>query len=91
MDLITILVAVLILLALGIIAMLYRMQQGNSAGPQDSQSMVLLQNQLAELTRAMDSKLGEGTKTMSEFMMTQTDQGRALMATISKQVVHVLS
>ncbi len=48
--------------------------------------MVLLQNQLAELTRAMDSKLGEGTKTMSEFMMTQTDQGRALMATISKQV-----
>jgi DNA recombination protein RmuC len=87
MDLITILVAVLILLALGIIAMLYRLQQGSStATPQDSQSMVLLQNQLAELTRAMDSKLGEGTKTMSEFMMTQTDQGRALMATISKQV-----
>lgn len=85
MDLITILVAVLILLALGIIAMLYRMQKGSGA-PQDSQSMVLLQNQLAELTRAMDSKLGEGTKTMSEFMMTQTDQGRTLMATISKQV-----
>lgn len=85
MDLITVLVAVLILLALGIIAMLWRLQQGSQA-PQDSQSMVLLQNQLAELTRAMDSKLGEGTKTMSEFMMTQTDQGRALMATISKQV-----
>lgn len=85
MDLTTILVAVLILLALGIIAMLWRLQQGSGA-PQDSQSMVLLQNQLAELTRAMDSKLGEGTKTMSEFMMTQTDQGRTLMATISKQV-----
>lgn len=85
MNLLIILVAVLILLALGIIAMLYRMQKG-SATPQDSQSMVLLQNQLAELTRAMDSKLGEGTKTMSEFMLTQTDQGRTLMATISKQV-----
>ena len=86
MNLLIILVAVLILLALGIIAMLYRLQQGSAAGPQDSQSMILLQNQLAELTRAMDSKLGEGTKTMSEFMMTQTDQGRILMATISKQV-----
>ncbi len=85
MNLLIILIAVLILLALGIIAMLYRMQKG-SATPQDSQSMVLLQNQLAELTRAMDSKLGEGTKTMSEFMLTQTDQGRTLMATISKQV-----
>ncbi len=84
MNLLIILVAVLILLALGIIAMLYRLQR--SAAPQDSQSLVLLQNQLAELTRAMDSKLGEGTKVMSEFMMTQTDQGRALMATITKQV-----
>lgn len=86
MDLLTILVAVLILLALGIIAMLYRMQQGSAQAPQDSQSMILMQNQLAELARAMDSKLGEGQKTMSEFMMTQTDQGRALMATITKQV-----
>lgn len=87
MDTLTILVAILILLALGIIAMLYRLQKGaTTQAPQDSQSMVLLQNQLAELTRAMDSKLGEGTKTMSEFMMTQTDQGRTLMATISKQV-----
>lgn len=85
MNLLIVLVAVLILLALGIIAMLYRLQKGGQA-PQDSQSLVLLQNQLAELTRAMDSKLGEGTKTMSEFMMTQTDQGRALMATITKQV-----
>lgn len=85
MDLLTILVAVLILLALGIIALLVRMQKAAQV-PQDPQSLILLQNQLAELTRAMDSKLGEGTKTMSEFMMTQTDQGRTLMATISKQV-----
>lgn len=85
MNLLIVLVGVLIFLALGIIALLMRMQKAAQT-PQDSQSMVLLQNQLAELTRAMDSKLGEGTKTMSEFMMTQTDQGRTLMATISKQV-----
>ncbi len=86
MDLLTILVAVLIFLALGIIAMLYRLQQGQGGAPQDTQSMMLLQNQLAELTRAMDTKLGEGTKTMSEFMLSQSDQARVLMSTISKQV-----
>ena len=47
---------------------------------------MLLQSQLQDLTRAMDSKLGEGTKTMSEFMITQSDQGQRLIATISKQV-----
>lgn len=52
----------------------------------DTQSMLLLQNQLSELTRAMDAKLGEGTKTMSEFMSNQTSQGHQLMSTITKQV-----
>lgn len=46
----------------------------------------MLQQQLHELTRAMDSKLGEGTRTMSDFMSSQSDQARALMSTISKQV-----
>ncbi|HEV7449279.1 MAG TPA: hypothetical protein VGP13_01940, partial [Candidatus Paceibacterota bacterium] len=86
MDILTALVGVLILLALGIIAMLYRMQKGSSEAPQDTQSMMLLQNQLAELTRAMDSKLGEGNKTMTEFMTGQQGQARELMSTISKQV-----
>ena len=52
----------------------------------DTPGMLLLQNQLAELTRAMDNKLGEGTKTMSDFMSSQSDQARTLMSTISKQV-----
>ncbi len=85
MDLLTTLVAVLILLALGIIALLIRLQKG-SAAPQDSQSLILLQNQLAELTRSMDGKLSEGNKTMSEFMTGQQGQARELMSTITKQV-----
>ncbi len=84
MDPISIVIVVLLAAVLGF--QIYAHVSKKEAAPQDSQSMVLLQNQLAELTRAMDSKLGEGTKTMSEFMLTQTDQGRTLMATISKQV-----
>lgn len=86
MDLLTILIAVLVVLALGIIAMLYRLTQNQRTDAPASDSMLLLQNQLAELTRQMDSKLGENTRSMSHFMSTQSDQGQRLMSTITKQV-----
>lgn len=54
--------------------------------PEEPQSMLLLQNQMQELARAMDAKLGEGNKTMTHFMSSQTEQGRALMTAITKQV-----
>ncbi|MBV9159586.1 MAG: DNA recombination protein RmuC [Candidatus Kaiserbacteria bacterium] len=53
---------------------------------EEGQSMLLLQQQMQDLSRAMDSKLGEGNRSMSEFMRSQTEQGRALMSTITKQV-----
>ncbi len=61
-------------------------RMGRPEERKDDASMLLLQQQLQELTRAMDSKLGEGTRTMSEFMLSQSDQGQRLMSTISKQV-----
>ena len=81
------LVILLIILVAGNVATIYLLwKRGQAQAPSDSQGMILLQNQLQELTRAMDNKLGEGTKTMSAFMTTQSDQGRALMSTITKQV-----
>lgn len=53
---------------------------------QDSQSFLLLQNQLEALSRAMDVKLGEGTKTMFEGMRAQSDQSQRLITAITKQV-----
>lgn len=79
------LIIVLLAAVLGFQVFLFLRSQKKDTGG-DTQSMLLLQNQLAELTRAMDSKLGEGTKTMSEFMSSQSDQARVLMSTISKQV-----
>lgn len=80
-------IAILVLLIanLGLVAYLLIRKQSVQI-EQDTQGLVLLQGQLQELTRAMDSKLGEGTKTMSEFMSSQSDQGRVLMTTITKQV-----
>lgn len=88
MDLLTVLLIVLAVLMLGTLGMvfvLWRKLQESSA-PQDTQGMMLLQNQLAELTRSMDSKLGEGTKTMAEFMTSQSSEARNLLSTINKQM-----
>ncbi len=85
MDPLVILLIVLVLGNVATIYLLYKRGQ-DAAAPQDTQGLMLLQNQLAELTRAMDSKLGEGTKSMSEFMVSQSDQAQRLMSTISKQV-----
>lgn len=81
------LAVLLIVLVLGNVATIYLLfKRGQEQGGQDTQGLMLLQNQLAELTRAMDTKLGEGTKNMSEFMTSQSDQAQRLMSTISKQV-----
>ncbi len=47
---------------------------------------MLLQNQLQDLSRAMEIKLGEGTSRMFEGMRTQSEQAERLMSTISKQM-----
>jgi DNA recombination protein RmuC len=75
-------------LLLGVLGMLYVLwrRQTEPKEMEDTQGMLLLQNQLAELSRAMDTRLGEGTNRMSEFMVSQSDQGQRLMSTISKQV-----
>ncbi len=89
MDLLTMLIVVLIVLAVGIIALLWRLyqaQQGQASAAPAPDSMLLLQNQLQDLTRAMDSKLSEGTDRMFQGMRTQSEQVERLMSNITKQV-----
>lgn len=84
MDWLVILVILIVVGQAGLLYMVWK--RGQEAAPQDTQGLLLLQNQLEALTRSMDSKLGEGTKTMSEFMHAQTEHGQRLMSTITKQV-----
>ncbi|OGG57384.1 hypothetical protein A2853_02605 [Candidatus Kaiserbacteria bacterium RIFCSPHIGHO2_01_FULL_55_17] len=58
--------------------------------PKDAQSLLLLQNQLQELSRSLEGKLGEGTNRMFESMKTQFDQSQRLMSTITDKVSHQL-
>lgn len=79
------LIIVLLAAVLGFQLFLFiRGQKNTNQG--DTQSMLLLQNQLSELTRSMDSKLGESTKTMAEFMSNQSEHGQRLLTNITRQV-----
>ncbi|MEK7509332.1 MAG: DNA recombination protein RmuC [Patescibacteria group bacterium] len=77
------LIVILLIANLALLAFLFWRSQRPA---QDSQSLVLLQNQLQDLSRAMEHKLGEGTRQMFEGMRTQSDQAHKLMTTISKQM-----
>ena len=48
--------------------------------------LTLLLNQLNTLSQTVDRKLGEGNKSMHEFMNTQSSQAQKLMSSITKQV-----
>lgn len=80
------LIIVLLVAVLGLQFFLWQKGQKKEGEGDNSQGLLLMQNQLAELTRSLDNKLGEGTKTMSDFMSSQSTEARALMSTISKQV-----
>jgi len=57
-----------------------------SKGRDDTQSLLLLQNQLQELSRSLEGKLGEGTNRLFEGMKAQSEQADRLVSTITKQV-----
>jgi len=83
------LIILLVVLVVGNIATIYLLYKKGQGG-QDTNSMLLLQSQLQELTRAMDTKLGEGSDRMFSGMKAQSEQVERLMANISRQVTEQL-
>ncbi|MBI2004752.1 DNA recombination protein RmuC [Patescibacteria group bacterium] len=85
------LILLLVFLVLGNIATMYLLWRRGSTGPAqdalaDSQGLMLLQNQLQDLSRVVENKLGEGSDRMFESMKTQSEQAERLMSNITKQV-----
>ena len=62
-----------------------------NATPQDMQGMVLLQQRIQELERTLESKLGEGAKTMFESMKTQFGESQRLASDIRDLVAKQLT
>lgn len=59
--------------------------------PQDTQSLMLLQNQLQELSRSLEGKLGEGTNRMFENMRAQFGESQKLATDIRDLVAKQLT
>ena len=62
-----------------------------SSQAQDPQSLVLLQNQLQELSRSLEGKLGEGTSRMFESMRAQFGESQRLASDIRDLVAKQLT
>ncbi len=75
-----------ILLALNLALLAFLAWRMLGATKEDPQGLMLLQNQIQDLSRAVESKLGEGTTRMFEGMRAQADQSQKLIHGITDQV-----
>lgn len=84
MDLLTILVAILIVLVVGdLVANYIFFKRGK--GSQQGDNLMLIQL-LQDMRNTVDQKLGEGTERMFQGMSKQSEQSERLISTITKQV-----
>jgi len=81
----------IIVLLVVVIALLAYVAMRKPALPDDAHSMLLLQNQMQELARAMDSRLGEGARAMSESVKTQFEQSQRLISNIQEAMARQLT
>ncbi len=77
-------VILLIAILLGIIVVGYMLSRPKETD--DSQSLVLLQNQLAQLSNSLESKLGQGTDRMFESIRLHSDQSQKTIGNIQQQI-----
>jgi len=90
-----ILAIILILLATnGVMVFLLWRQNNKPSAQGGEQGMILLQNQMQELARAVDQRLGEGTERMFKSVETQFGESQRLVNDIrdhvSKQLLEVM-
>lgn len=79
-----ILLIILLIVVAGGLFFLFRAIR-DAKKPEDSQALLLLQNQLNELTRTLDSKLGESTKALRE----QSSESTKIIREITQELVKV--
>ncbi len=81
------LIVLLAVLVVGNLCALYLFwRRGKQENSTDAPGLILLQNQIQELTRTMDTKLGEGTRSMSDSVKMQFDHSQRMMTDITNQM-----
>lgn len=79
------LVILLIVLVVGNIATVYLLyKRGTGEIPQDGQGFMLLQGQLAELTRTLDTRMTESSKQVHETVRTQLGESAKLIKDVTE-------
>ena len=87
----TILIGLVILLVLAVAVMAYFLYRLFLKGSEkkDDNSFLLIQNQLNELTRTLDSKIGESSKMMNDSVKTQFSESQTLIKEITQELSSV--
>lgn len=70
-------------------AVLWYFLRNKGTGSQDSQGLLMLQQQLQELNTTIDRKLGESTKTVHESVKTQLGESARIIRDITMELVKV--
>src|SRR3990167_9378595 len=81
----------IVILLVAILGFLVYLSLRKQDSKEDPQSLMLLQNQIQELSRALDQKLGEGTSRMFESMKTQFGESQRLASDIRDLVAKQLT
>ncbi|MFA5358661.1 MAG: DNA recombination protein RmuC [Patescibacteria group bacterium] len=89
MEIILGIIILALLLAIGIVAYLYSKKGQITTPPADQNSLLLIQNQLNELTRTIDSKIGESSKMMNQSVITQFSESQKLIKEITQELSQV--
>lgn len=81
-----VLIGLVVVLLLVNVFMVYKLLQPKEEKKEDTEGMVLLQQQLQELSRTMDSKLSEANKAMQEGSRVQFRESRELIQEINREM-----
>lgn len=84
----TVIIVLLVAIAGGVFYAL-RGQGGSGKPGEPDKALVLLQNQIEHLARAIDSKLGESQKEMQSAVRMQFGESQKLIRDITEQITHV--
>lgn len=77
-------IVVLLVVLIGLVA--FVLLRKPAAPEQDTQSLVLLQNQLQQLSQSLEHKLGQGTDRMFESIRLHSDQSQKTIGNIQQQI-----
>ncbi len=92
----TLLISIIILLFFAVAFMFYfllriikKQEDKTISDNKEDKSFLLLQNQLNELTRTLDSKIGESSKLMQDSVRNQFSESQKLIKDITEQITEV--